>query len=426
MKKILYIAFHFPPLGGVASIRAVKHVKYLARLGYQVEVLSASPFLVRYPRDLGLIGDIPSRARVWRCFFPDPNWLFKILYGLKLSLVVRYLRQRVFIPDPEKLWLPFARRKLKKLLAASPNISLAVITSGPPSALSLGLFLKQRYKLPFICDFRDEWTNNAQLINLHNSERVRTIEMAMEEKVLRDSSGIVYLTIYMQANFLNSYPWLRDKPNALIPNGYDEEDYQKINCSVNTQQLRIVYTGSFYDRIQPDRLWKTLCHLMNCGKIDPACISLDVVGKNRTAFVLGSYADDTRIRSIVRFHGFQPHQDCIRRIGYADALLVYVPSGKNSESTLTGKLPEYLRSGKPILAIIPSQGIAAEAIQRAGIGFIADFDDEVAIRDQLLKLYRMWKTKELKQIVPDIKYIETFSRERLTSSLAKLIEDVSG
>ncbi|MBW6514916.1 MAG: hypothetical protein K0B87_09230, partial [Candidatus Syntrophosphaera sp.] len=193
MKKILYIAFYFPPLGGVAAIRSLKNVKYLAQKDYEVHVLTVRTALMRHPRDRALLAELPAGVKVWRAFFPDPNWLFKLLYGLKLNGVVKFIRQRLLVPDPEMLWRPFAKNLLRHLLQDQCDFQAAVISSGPPSSLSLGLFLKSKYGIPFICDFRDEWTNNPERINLDYPAPTQSRELIMESRVLIAAAGISYL-----------------------------------------------------------------------------------------------------------------------------------------------------------------------------------------------------------------------------------------
>ena len=91
-RHILFIAYYFPPLGGIASLRSLKHVKYLTQLGYQVQVLTVRTGLIRHPKDPTLLAEIPAGVKVWRAFCPDATWLFKLMWGLKLNSLVRFLQ----------------------------------------------------------------------------------------------------------------------------------------------------------------------------------------------------------------------------------------------------------------------------------------------------------------------------------------------
>jgi glycosyltransferase involved in cell wall biosynthesis len=109
----------------------------------------------------------------------------------------------------------------------------------------------------------------------------------------------------------------------------------------------------------------------------------------------------------------------------ADALLLYIPSGINAQSVLTGKIFEYLRSGKPVLAVVPPDGIAAELLNKAGTGFIADHTDLKGIESNIAALFRTWERDELRNLKPNMEFVNRFSREKLTLELAGLIREVT-
>ena len=195
--RILYIAYYFPPLGGVASLRSLKMVKYLAKMGIDCSVLSTKAFALNYPKDPSLCAEIPSSTRVHRFFCPDLSWLYKVLYGLKLHRVVTWLSQLLFIPDNYTLGLKFAQAKLDSVLSEDSSIRMAVISSGPPSSLFLGLYLKKKYGTSFICDFRDEWTNNPERLNINYPHRSQAKELMWEARALSACSGVSYLSTLM-------------------------------------------------------------------------------------------------------------------------------------------------------------------------------------------------------------------------------------
>ncbi|MBW6514816.1 MAG: hypothetical protein K0B87_08695, partial [Candidatus Syntrophosphaera sp.] len=250
-------------------------------------------------------------------------------------------------------------------------------------------------------------------------------ELIMESRVLIAAAGISYLTEQMRANFVSRYPFLATKPAAVIPNGFDEEDFQNPKPGSSREIFHLVYSGSFYDRRQPDPLWQAILGLVESGSLDPASIAVDIFGKNTVSFVLGRFAQNETIRRMVRFHKFQPHRRNLQELMRAGALLLFIPSGKNTRSVLTGKIFDYLRSGRPILAIVPPDGIAAEMVTRAGTGFVADYQDIAGIGQNLLRLYQMWRSGELETLKPDLEYVAGFSRERLAAKLAALIEEVA-
>ena len=427
MKRILYISFYFPPIGAIASLRAAKMVKYLGRQGYEISVLCASATLMKTPRDASALQDIPPHVKVFRSLYPDPAWLYKLLYGIRLAGVVRWFDRQIFFPGSESLWLPFAMTRLDTMLKNGFQPDLAIVSFGPPAVLKLALDIKRRYRIPYILDWRDEWTNNPELTNSASYARASAREQNLEQKVLQNASGSVYLTTRMRDNFVNRYAWLKDLPHALIPNGFDEEDFStlKIKNQLNPSEgksLRIYYSGSFYDRRQPDPLWQALLELIGDQQIPSDGISIQIRGKNQPAFVLGRFFADPILSEVVKFLPFQPYRYNLREMMAADALLLYIPSGRNTDSVLTGKIFEYLRCSKPVLAIIPEKGAAAELLREAGIGFIASDTDHAGIKNQIMRLYRSWSKGDINSLAVDPEFLATYSRSAQAERLAQLIE----
>lgn len=421
---ILYIAHYFPPLGGVASLRSLKMVKYLSDQGIDCVVLSANPKGIREPKDESLCREIPKQTVIHRYWAPDVSWLYKVLWGLHLPKLVDWIAQNLLSPDGMILALPFTWQKLKNIMRKGPRPSLAVISGGPFSMLRLGPQLKAVYKIPYICDWRDEWTNNAQRINRGYPPKILARERRLESQILSCAIGSVFLTDLMRGNFVKSHPFVISQPYRIIPNGYDEADFDSFqSLKHNSGKLRVIYTGSFYDRIQPDNLWQAIAELVKANLLEHNQLEIIIIGKNNPEFVLGSYANAQIIKSIVWFEGFKTHQDCLVQMQYADMLLIYIPSGENSASILTGKLFDYLRSGKAILTIAPPEGLAAKIVTEAGCGFVADFDDINSIKDQLLKICSQWKLGSLSGIMTDQTYISQFSRKHQAKVLSELIRE---
>lgn len=428
--RILYIAYYFPPLGGVASLRSLKMVKYLSRQGIDCSVLCLNPKGMNYPTDLDLLRQVPSSCRIYRFRCLDLSWFFKVLYGLKLHWLVRFLSQNLLIPDLQIICKKAATRALDRLiskeeslcLAAESSLRIAVISSGPPSSLFLGLYMKQKYNMDFICDFRDEWTNNPERLNINYPHRSQSRELMWEARILAACKGLSYLTDIMRTNFESRYKFLITKPSQLIQNGYDEEDFPPLSPSKMTSTcFTIIYTGSFYDRRQPDSLWQAISELCSEGSLKEDAVQIKIIGKNNKSFVLGRFADSPLINRVVKLEPFTGHSESLEIMRRSDALLLYIPSGKNTDSVLTGKIFDYIRSGRPILAIVPPEGLAASIVKHSGLGFVADHMDIRGIKHSIMKLLILHQNNSLDSIKPHWDYISQYSRDNQAAKLASLI-----
>ena len=151
MNNVLFIAYLFPPHGGGGVQRTTKFVKYLARYGWQPTVLSARDVGLR---DRSLVSDVPPDLRVERTrVLLLPSWM--------PYRVQKWIARWFFITDMELGWLPFAVQKGKHLLHEQPFNAL-YSTSVPHTSHIVGLWLSQRYKLPWVADFRDAWIDHIQ------------------------------------------------------------------------------------------------------------------------------------------------------------------------------------------------------------------------------------------------------------------------
>jgi hypothetical protein len=96
-------------------------------------------------------------------------------------------------------------------------------------------------------------------------------------------------------------------------------------------------------------------------------------------------------------------------------LILIIPLHQSSKSIITGKLFEYLASGKPILCLGPVDGDAAEIINMCRAGQTFTYYSFGEISDFMLKI-----TGE--PVRSDISAVKNFSRRNLTGRIARILE----
>jgi len=177
MRKVLIIAYYWPPAGGGGVQRWLKFTKYLPEFGWDPIVYV--PYNPQYPlRDSTLTEKVPDHVQVikghiWEArriyrrlkkfrhgskwsaptemdtlFFRDPG---KLSWFGRLSL---FLRSNMFVPDSRSLWIRPSVRRLRKWLSHHP-VDLIISTGPPHSCHLIGMKLMQRTGIPWIADFRD-------------------------------------------------------------------------------------------------------------------------------------------------------------------------------------------------------------------------------------------------------------------------------
>ncbi|MCK4597927.1 hypothetical protein KAU04_07785 [bacterium] len=123
----------------------------------------------------------------------------------------------------------------------------------------------------------------------------------------------------------------------------------------------------------------------------------------------------------INITGHIDHDQVIDELAKSSVLLLVIGKGYG-EVTYPGKLFEYIRSAKPILALADKHGIAADLIRRTNTGIVVDAEDVREIQSALEKLYDNWKKGTL-NIQPNWSEIKKYERRALTKELANIIEN---
>ena len=119
----------------------------------------------------------------------------------------------------------------------------------------------------------------------------------------------------------------------------------------------------------------------------------------------------------VEFIPYVNHSDAIKFMMGSSVLLLIIPDHHSNKSIITGKLFEYLASGKPILCIGPPDGDAADIIGTTGNGKCAGYDDSENIRLIIDRFYKEGGTSA--RNAPS-----QYSRESLTKNLVSGLNEV--
>ena len=137
-RHLLLVTYHLPPSAASGSFRMLGFARHLPKFGWHVRAV-APPCLPWEPVDDRLFKQLPRQCVVHAVPYPQ---------GRAVKLLRRFA--------PNGIWLPPAYRALRRIVAESrPDV---VLTSGPPQCVHLlGLWLKRRYGMSWVADFRDPW-----------------------------------------------------------------------------------------------------------------------------------------------------------------------------------------------------------------------------------------------------------------------------
>ncbi|WP_051540287.1 hypothetical protein [Clostridium ihumii] len=437
-KKVLIIAHIFPPLGGSGVQRTLKFVKYLRLYGWEPIIVTVGN-TINNIKDKTLILEIPKDIEIIRIDekeLMDINDIKEVLelqknivnddkifqeYLRKISNSKKNINEVIFAPDYYILWANEVIKKINDEIDIS-EINNIYTTSGPYSDHIIGYYLKQKHNKKWVCDFRDEWINNP-MANYDINTIEFKIECAMEKSIIKYADKIITTTELARENFINSYN-IDEKKITMITNGFDEEDFETINIHANNEneKFTIIHNGMLYGNRTPISFINALRNLIESKKIDRnKIISYFTLTDNDDKY--RDYVKSIGLSNNVKFIGQLNHIESLDKASYADLLLLIIGKEQKWKSVYSGKIFEYLKFNKPILALSPSKSIVEKMLVSTKMGENFEFEDEKGIEKYILKLYKRWQNKCNEQIKID--NLSSFERKTLTMNLSYILNQLT-
>jgi len=418
--KALIITYYWPPSGGAGVQRWLKFSKYLPEFGWEPIILTVDPEFATYPvTDSSLNEDIPVNIKIHKTpatdYFsiykkdktkiPSAGFAISVDNTLKGKLL-RFVRGNFFIPDPRKGWNKFAFEKACKLIEAE-DIKHVITTSPPHSTQLIGLKLKKKYPaIKWIADLRDPWTDIYYYKQFYPTIISKLIDSGYEKNVLKDADRIITVGNSLRNTFSQKIPDIEHKIDV-ISNGFDEVDFIKTE-SATPPKLTVTYVGTLSDIYPVNGLAEALKNMKMKG-IDFNLRFVGSVSQNAKELILSSVDSAS-----VEFLPHVIHSEAIRHMMNSSVLLLIIPSHSSNKSIITGKIFEYLSSGKPVLCIGPEDGDAAAIIKKCNAGITAGYDDSIKMADFL-------SNTDSATVLSDRAAVMEFSRHSLTKRIAEIL-----
>lgn len=390
MNKVLIITYYWPPSGGAGVQRWLKFSKYLPESGWEPIILTVDPEYATYPvTDFSLKDDLPCSVKVYstkatnyfRIYKKDKSRIPAAGFANSIDntfkgKILRFLRGNFFIPDPRRGWNRYAIKKACELIE-SEGIRHVITTSPPHSTQLIGLNIKKKYPgIKWIADLRDPWTDIYYYKQFYPTIISKMIDLRFEKNVLKKADKIITVGASLKTQFASKVKGI-EKKTEVITNGYDESDFKGLT-PVAPSRFTITYVG-------------TLSDIYPIEGLIPALKTMQTTGKNFILRFVGTVSEKTRkmLESEIpeRYLEFLPyvvHSEAIKYMIGSSLLILIIPLHQSNKSIITGKLFEYLASGRPILCLGPSSGDAAQIIKSVHGGKTFNYFDSDAIYNFLV------------------------------------------
>ncbi len=412
VKRVLMIAYHFPPLGGSSGIqRTLRFSQYLPKYEWEPIVLSAHPRAYQQT-DNSQLADISEQVNVQHAFALDT--------ARHLSINGRYPRA-LALPDRwASWWLGAVPAGLRLIRRYRPNI----IWSTYPIATAhlIGLTLSRLTNIPWIADFRDPM---VQPDYPRDPSTYRTYQW-IENKTMKLCAAAVFTTPSTLQDYQTRFSGISASRFQLIENGYDETSFTGLSLPVRpvaatSRKIVLLHSGIIYpSERDPTCLFEAIAILLKEG----------VISANTFGIVLRASHHEDYLQSLIARYGINqivslappiPYKQALSEMLTADGLLLLQAANCNNQ--IPAKLYEYLRTQRPILALTDPIGDTAQKLQNMGVDTIARLDSSEAIQ-QALKRFLLLLHEGRAPVTP-VEKILANSRELTTGDLANLMNTIS-
>lgn len=423
-RTVLIVVNRFPINGGA---RFDKFVKYLSLYGWKPYILTSYP----YPTDTYLSASEADREQLLAEYSSAPETarypllrLYNLLKPFGLRWVGAGVTRYLLIPDSHVLWVPFAvyagllrRNEIDVICTTSPQESLHLV----------GWILKRLLGKPWMADFQDLWTSYVGRYHPATPIHDRLCRW-LEKRFYHDCDRIVANTPRNRQVIQERFQ-VEPAKITVINNGFDPDDFVEAaaaeteNASFHPGPVRIGYMGWFEkgNRFPTYVLLNALKAVNGAGSDRP--LELHVWGPLPSG-ELEAFLAANGMGQYVEFHGPRTHRGAVHGILTCDWLLVYMSATEPIyDNVVPQKLYQYLGSRRPILAVVPPDGCAANVVRKTCTGMVV-FPEQQAIEKALRCIVRDWPQGHL-AYHPDDEEIKQYSYVELSRRLAKALENVA-
>ncbi len=413
--KVLLVTMYFPPAGGGGVQRSLKLAQYLPALGVETHVLAPDdPKWVHRDPELR----VPTQAWIHRARYIGPRGRkpaeeLRATDGLQRALVqAQVTARRLLVPDASVTWnltaIPAAIR-----IAKREGIDVVITTSPPGSVHFVGAAVQRASGTRWIADLRDPLVANQHRRDDTAAARAR---QAANEQVARlvarnaDAVTCVSEAIADEVRGLGARG-----PVRVIANGCDFDDFAGLAYEP-APRFRITHTGSFFGKRDP----RPFLQAFHDAGLDAVA---RFVGDFRSSD--REWAEALDLGDRLEIVDYLPRADSLRLQRDSEALLLLVPdAGGRGKGVLSGKVFEYIAAGRPILAVVPPDGAAADLVRETGSGVVVAPDDVDGIRVALVELHARFANGGLPSVELATRDEERLSRRARVEEMAELLRAV--
>jgi hypothetical protein len=436
MKKVLILAYDFPPYVSVGGLRPYNWYRYLKEFDAEPVVITRQ-WENKHGNQLDYIDSgSSSETIVEKTAYGtiirtpyQPNFANRLMlkYGEKKYRILRksisafYEFAQFILPIGPKAELYRGAKHYLK----NNEVDVIIATGDPFVLFSFASKLSKEFGIPWIADYRDPW---SQSFSAKKGIIQRKIDYFFEKKYVRTANSLITVDILFKLKLAQFFP---TKQINILPNGFDPIEIDKTkNIEQNNSLLTFAFIGTIY-------LWHPLNRLLesfsNFVKENPQSqILIKFYGINDMEFIEEkSKKLFPELLDKLIFLSKIPNGDLLQRVSKDNVLLLF-----NYYQFTGTKIYDYLGLKRRILLCFENDREAnklkeqyyfktietdicpqIDIINETNSGVIVE--DAAHLKEVLKELYKEFEEKGF--IACDSIGVEKYSRKIQVEKLAELV-----
>jgi len=432
-RRLLILAYFYPPLAGGGVHRVLGFTRYLPQHGWACTVVCAGEDDY-WVRDATLLDRVAPGTEILRATGGSAlAALLRLGKGggtaprsRRAFAGLRALSDWWLLPDSYAGWAGRAAAVAARRIAKG-GVDAVMSSSPPDSAHLAALDLRRRFALPWIADFRDPWIGLSFRTPPTAWHRAR--QAAMERAVL-GGADLVLTASRTHADDLRRRAGGNSAADAItipgrlehLPNGFEPMSDSFAGSPTSPDpgahdpaaNFTLVFAGTLSQMPDADVFLEALHDLFARRPEARRRIRAQLAGPYEQSH--SDRADALGLTGIVRFPGSLPHAETRALERRADLLLLWKPRGAGYRTMVPGKLYEYLDVERPVLAMLPEDDEAAALVRSAG-GEVVPPGERGPLAAAIERRYLAWKEGR-RERAPRPEWLAGHTRAALSGRLA--------
>ena len=437
MKKVLILAYDFPPYVSVGGLRPYNWFKYLKEFGVEPIVVTRQ-WGNEYGNSLDYIS--PSASKKTLIEEEEYGTVIRAPYLPSFSNRIllkhgeekyRFFRKALTAIDEIRQFLWVSGPKKQLFLAAEKylinNKVDAIIATGRPFILFKYVsILSKEYNIPWIADYRDPWSQSSSYRKkyLH-----RIVSYLYERRITKSSSHITTPSDYFKYRLSKLFPNI---DISIIGNGFDPEVADSLtNVSQDNHKLSIALLGTVYPWHPIKSFLSVLTKFVDSEKNS---VNLNFYGTNNKQEITNIINESFPIlKSMINFYPKMNNKEVLKEMATNNVLLLF-----NYYAFVGTKIFDYLLVRRQILFCYTNEPNAIN-LRNKFYGFNDKVANKISIQEDIIKdtnsgliiknelhLLETLKVlskefRETKSIKCNTRNIEMYSRKKITNNFAELL-----